>query len=204
MHAATRISFVILLAILIPIIPFVIIGELPGERWLSSTDDNALLFGITGMGLLTADVLLPIPSSIVGTMLGARLGFIPGWAWCWLGLMLGNSIGYLTGRLLLSRFAPDIPRTPTLLLLFATRPVPVLAEAMTFTAGAEKMNFVSFLLVSLAGNGLYSVALAGNGAALLPDALVGPGLILPMLLPVAAWLLWRWLERKHDTQTTDT
>ena len=82
MHAATRISFVILLAILIPIIPFVIIGELPGERWLSSTDDNALLFGITGMGLLTADVLLPIPSSIVGTMLGARLGFIPGWAWC--------------------------------------------------------------------------------------------------------------------------
>ena len=204
MHAATRISFVILLAILIPIIPFVIIGELPGERWLSSTDDNALLFGITGMGLLTADVLLPIPSSIVGTMLGARLGFIPGWAWCWLGLMLGNSIGYLTGRLLLSRFAPEIPRTPTLLLLFATRAVPVLAEAVTFTAGAEKMNFMSFLLVSLAGNGIYSVALAGNGAALLPDALVGPGLILPMLLPVAAWLLWRWLERNTTDHNTET
>ena len=67
MRTATRISFVILLSILIPIIPFVIIGELPGERWLSATDDNALLFGITGMGLLTSDVLLPIPSSIVGT-----------------------------------------------------------------------------------------------------------------------------------------
>jgi len=204
MHTATRISFVILLAILIPIIPFAIIGELPGERWLSATDDNALLFGITGMGLLTSDVLLPIPSSIVGTMLGARLGFLPGWAWCWAGLMLGNSIGYLTGRLLLSRLAPDIPRTPTLLLLFATRPVPVLAEAMTFTAGAEKMNFRSFLLATFAGNGIYSVALTGNGAALLPDALLGPGLILPMLLPVAAWLLWRWLERNRDARNTET
>jgi uncharacterized membrane protein YdjX (TVP38/TMEM64 family) len=202
MRTATRISIVILLAILIPIIPFVIIGELPGERWLSATDDNALLFGATGMALLAADVLLPIPSSIVGTMLGARLGFVPGWAWCWVGLVLGNCIGYLTGRLLLSRLTPDIPRTPTLLLLFVSRPVPVLAEAVTFMAGAEKMKFMPFLMVSIAGNGIYSVALAGNGAALLPDAWTGPGLILPMLLPVAAWLLWRWLERKKTYPDT--
>lgn len=204
MHSAKRLTLVILLAILIPVIPFAIIGELPGERWLSATDKNAVLFGFTGMGLLAADVLLPIPSSIVGTMLGARLGFLPGWLWCWSGLVLGNCAGYLTGRLLLSRFAPEIPHTLSQLLLFISRPVPVLAEAITFTAGAEKMNFSSFLLISLAGNGLYSVALAGNGAALLPDAMAGPGLILPMLLPVAAWLLWRWLERKNHTQTTDS
>ena len=204
MRAATRLSLVILLAILIPVVPFVIIGELPGERWLSATDENALLFGLTGSGLLAADVLLPIPSSIVGSMLGARLGFLPGWLWCWCGLVLGNAIGYLCGRLLLSRFAPDIPQTPTLLVLFASRPVPVLAEAVTFTAGAEKMGFIPFLLVSIAGNGIYSLALAGNGAALLPDAFVGPGLILPMLLPVAAWLLWRWLDRRHSGQATET
>lgn len=203
MHGAKHLSLVILLAILIPVIPFVIIGELPGERWLSATDGNAFLFGITGMSLLAADILLPIPSSIVGTMLGARLGFLPGWFWCWSGLLLGNCIGYLTGRLLLSRFAPEIPHTLSQLLLFVSRPVPVFAEAITFTAGAEKMRFHTFLLISLAGNGLYSLALTANGAALLPDAIVGPGLILPMLLPVAAWLLWRWLERKDNTQTTD-
>jgi len=201
MHATKRLGLVILIAILIPIIPFVIIGELPGERWLSATDENATLFGFTGMGLLAADVLLPIPSSIVGTMLGARLGFFQGWFWCWSGLLVGNSIGYLTGRLLLSRFSPEISPTLSKLLLFASRPVPVLAEAITFTAGAEKMNFNSFLLVSLAGNGLYSLALTANGAALLPDAMIGPGLILPMLLPVAAWLIWRWLERKKKSQT---
>ena len=203
MHGAKRLSLVILLAILIPVIPFVIIGELPGERWLSATDENAVLFGITGMSLLAADILLPIPSSVVGTMLGARLGFLPGWFWCWTGLMLGNCVGYLTGRLLLSRFAPEIPQTLSKLLLFVSRPVPVLAEAITFTAGAEKMNLSSFFLISLAGNGLYSLALTGNGAALLPDSVTGPGLILPMLLPVAAWLLWRWLEKKNNNQTTD-
>ena len=196
MNKAGRMTLVILLALLIPIIPFAIIGELPGERWLSASDDNAFLFGLSGMALLAADVLLPIPSSIVGTMLGARLGFIPGWMWCWLGLMIGNAIGYFTGRLLLARFAPDIPRTPTLILLFISRPIPVLAEALTFTAGAEKMKFSQFFWAILVGNGLYSVALTGNGAALLPDSLTGPGLILPMLLPVAGWLIWRWMEKR--------
>ena len=204
MRNATRLSLVILTAILIPIIPFLIIGELPGERWLSANDDNAFLFGLTGSALLAADVLLPIPSSIVGTMLGARLGLLPGLFWCWAGLVIGNSVGYLTGRLLLSRFAPDIPQTPTLLLLFASRPVPVLAEAVTFTAGAEKVSFYKFLMVTITGNGLYSLALAGNGAALLPEALTGPGLILPMLLPVAAWVLWRRLDRKRPEQTPES
>lgn len=203
MHGVKRFFPVILLAILIPVIPFAVIGELPGERWLSATDNNALLFGVTGMSLLTTDVLLPIPSSIIGTMLGARLGFLPGWFWCWAGLLAGNCVGYLTGRLLLSRFAPEIPQTFSRLLLFVSRPVPVLAEAVTFTAGAEKMNFTSFFLISLAGNGIYSLALTGNGAALLPDSMTGPGLILPMLLPVAAWLLWRRLEQKNITQTPD-
>lgn len=201
MRALTGFAVVILLALLIPIIPFVIIGELPGQRWLSATDENAFLFGITGMGLLALDVLLPIPSSIVGTMLGARLGFLPGLLWCWCGLVLGNGIGYLTGRLLLARFAPEIQHTPTPWLLFITRPVPVLAEALTFTAGAEKMKLSTFLQVSVTGNGIYSLALAGNGAALLPDALAGPGLALPMLLPVGAWLIWRWYERKNRIQS---
>ncbi len=192
-----RFILVAAIALLIPIIPFAVIGELPGERWLSATDHNAWLFGATGGGLLAADVLLPIPSSILGTLLGARLGFLPGWLWGWSGLVLGNLIGYATGRLLLARFATDLPATPALLVLFASRPVPVLAEALTFTAGAARMPLLPFLAVSAMGNAVYTGALAGNGAALLPGALAGPGLALPMLLPVAAWLIWRWMERRR-------
>lgn len=191
MTKKTKSALVILVAILIPILPFAIIGELPGERWLSAADDDAFLFGLTGAGLLAADVLLPIPSSVLGTLLGARLGFVPGLLWCWAGLIAGNLIGYLTGSLLLARFGARLPRAPTLAILFISRPVPVFAEAVTFTAGADRMPLGSFLSVSAAGNLIYALALAGNGAALLPDALAGPGLILPMALPVAAWLLWR-------------
>jgi len=203
MRPVASFTLVLALAILIPIIPFVLIGELPGERWLSASDDNALLFALSGMGLLAADVLLPIPSSILGTMLGARLGFVPGWLCGWLGLVLGNVIGYAIGRLLMARLAPHSAGLPTLLVLFISRPVPVLAEALTFTAGAEKMRFAPFIAVSSAGNAIYALALAGNGATLLPEALAGPGLILPMSLPVAAWLLWRWLERRNTSRSGD-
>lgn len=192
----TRLTVIIILALLIPIIPFAVIGELPGEQWLSATDDNALLFGITGSALLASDILLPIPSSIVGTMLGGRLGFLPGWAWAWAGLMLGNLLGYSAGRLLPARRGAELPALPSLLVLFISRPVPVLAEAASFTAGAGRMGLSGFLAATLAGNGLYAFALAGNGAALLPGALAGPGLVLPMLLPVVAWLTWRWLARR--------
>jgi membrane protein DedA with SNARE-associated domain len=191
MSPKAKAATLIALALLIPIVPFAIIGELPGERWLSAADDNAVLFGLTGGGLLAIDVLLPIPSSIVGTLLGARLGFLPGLLWCWAGLMIGNLVGYATGRLLLARFGERLPQAPTLVALFLSRPVPVFAEAVTFTAGAERMPLRHFIAVCAAGNLLYASALAGNGAALLPDALAGPGLILPMFLPVMAWVLWR-------------
>lgn len=196
MQAPARLSLLILITLLIPILPFAVVGELPGEQWLSARDDNALLFGLTGMTLLAADVLLPIPSSIVGSLLGARLGFLPGFLCAWSGLVLGNLAGYGAGRLLLARLSPALPRTPTLLILFISRPVPVFAEAVTFAAGAGRMALAPFLAASAAGNGLYALALAGNGATLLPESLTGPGLVLPMALPVAAWLLWRWLSRK--------
>ena len=204
MNKRTRITAVILIALLIPIVPFAVIGELPGEQWLSATDDNALAFGLTGAGLLAADVLLPVPSSIVGTMLGARLGFLPGWLLAWAGLVLGNLVGYATGRLLLSRLGTRLPQAPTLAVLFVSRPVPVFAEAVTFTAGAERMRLGPFLAVSAVGNGIYALALAGNGAALLPDRLAGPGLLLPMALPVAAWMLWRWFAHRQDRPISES
>jgi uncharacterized membrane protein YdjX (TVP38/TMEM64 family) len=197
---AGRIAWVLIIALIIPVAPFLLVGELPGDRWLSGTDDNAFEFGLAGAGLLAADLLIPVPSSLLGSMLGARLGFVEGMLWSWSGLMLGNLIGYGLGRLALAPLAGKEKELPALgpTVLFITRPVPVLAEAMTFTAGASRMGMVSFLLATALGNGLYALVLAGNGAALLPQALAGPGLAVPMLFPVGAWLLWRYVVR-HRT-----
>jgi uncharacterized membrane protein YdjX (TVP38/TMEM64 family) len=114
MPARLRLIIVVLLAVLIPVVPFVLLGELPGERWLSAADDNALQFALTGAGLLAADALLPVPSSILGTLLGARLGFLAGALSAWLGMLAGNLLAYAGGRLLLGRLRTPLPETPTL------------------------------------------------------------------------------------------
>jgi hypothetical protein len=195
---AWRGALVVVAALLIPILPFAVIGELPGERCLSANDAKAWRFALAGVLhlLMTGDVLLPVPSSIIGSLMGRRLGFLAGLPSIWLGLMLGNLIGYGVGRLLLGHFGERLPQAPTLWLLFLSRPVPVLAAAATFTAGAERIPPIGFGAVCGLGNLIYAAVLAGNGAALLPQGLAGPGLVLPMLLPVVAWTSWRWLRRR--------
>lgn len=192
---ARRIALVLTCAVCVSSLPFLLVGELPGERWLSASDDHALRFALAGAGLLAADVFLPVPSSIVGTMLGARLGFGPGLAAAFLGLMAGQSAAYLVSRLVLGKRSMELPQAPALTALFLSRPVPVLAEAVVLSAGAARMSWPQFLLACGSGNLIYAGALALNGAQLLPGVPVGPGLLLPMLLPAAAWLIWRMARR---------
>jgi len=156
-------------------------------------------FALTGAGLLAADVLLPVPSSIVGTLLGARLGVAQGFLWTFFGMTVGCAIGYAVGRVSLGRLQAHLPATPTLIAVFLSRPVPIVAEAVAIAAGASGAPFWRYALAAAAGNAVYALVLAANGAALLPDRLLGPGLIVPMLAPVAAWLLWQKRERRADS-----
>jgi uncharacterized membrane protein YdjX (TVP38/TMEM64 family) len=198
----TRGLLIIAAALCVPLVPFFIIGEIPGERWLSATDEHAWLFGLVGAGLLTIDVLLPIPSSIVGTMLGARLGLVAGFLATFTGLMTGQIAAYAFSRRLLRKESSDLPAAPTLMAIFLSRPVPVLAEAMALAAGASDLRWSQFLLACGAGNFIYALALALNGAELVPKALLGPGLLLPMVLPVAGWLIWR--RRRKSTSSGES
>lgn len=199
MRRTVRAVLIITAALCIPLVPFFIIGELPGERWLSATDEHAVAFALTGAGLLAADALLPVPSSIVGTMLGARLGFGPGALAAFAGMMAGQVLAYAVSRWLLRRRTGALPAAPTLAVVFLSRPVPVLAEAVAIAAGAARVSWPQFLLACGAGNLVYAAALALNGAELLAGSLLWRGLVLPMLLPVAGWLLWRAMHRDSST-----
>ena len=197
--AVVRSLLILGCAALVPLVPFVIIGELPGEHWLQAHTGSDRAFAVTGSALLALDVLLPVPSSVIGALLGARLGFTVGTLAAFTGLCAGAYLGYLAGRLVPARAVRGrhggvvpTPSAPTLALVVLSRPVPVLAEAVAIAAGATRMSPRRYALAVAAGNGVYAVALAGNGAALLPDALAGPGLVLPMALPVVSWLFWRW------------
>ena len=199
-----RPGLIIIVALLVPILPFAIIGELPGEQWLSARDDGALTFALSGSAILFLDIVLPLPSSIIGTLIGARLGFWAGFASIWVGLTAGHCLGYLLARLALKRIDAELSEVPTLLVVFLSRPVPILAEATALTAGASAIPFLHFLAACTAGNVLYAGVLAANGAALLPDALFGPGLFIPMLLPVVAWLIWQWSSKRKSVTKSPT
>jgi uncharacterized membrane protein YdjX (TVP38/TMEM64 family) len=199
MSSTKRALSVLLTALLVPIVPFVVIGELPGERWLMSAGGDGLRFGATGAGLLALDVLLPIPSSIVGALLGGRLGFWAGAGWSFLGLTTGHCVGYALGRLTPARWASELPEAPSWIALLLSRPVPVFAEALAIAAGAERMPLAAFISSVALGDLAYAVALAADGAALLPEAGWGVGLIVPLLLPVAGYLLWRKVLARRAT-----
>lgn len=193
-----RIIAVVVATIAIPIIPFVIVGELPGQQWLQASGTSAFGFGFTGAALLALDVLLPVPSSIVGTLLGARLGVAYGILCTLAGLLLGHVIGFSLGRLWPVRFAPETAHTPTGIVVFLSRPVPVFAEAVAIAAGATRLPWRTYLPWCIAGDAIYAAALATNGAHFLPDKLILPALLLPMGLPVASWSAWKiWQSTKR-------
>ena len=117
--------------------------------------------------------------------------------------MAGNLAGFLLARFAstgLRSWLPSFPESTTQAIVFISRPVPVLAEAVALAAGATRMPWSNFLLLSASGNAIYATALCANGATLLPDDLLGPGLIIPMVLPVAAWLAWRALAKRRGRE----
>lgn len=195
MRRAPHFVLIALVALAVPLVPFALVGELPGDRWLSARSGSDALFAFYGAALLSADVLLPIPSSIVGTLVGARVGFWPGFAAVLAGLTAGQLAAYFVARAFAGRDDAVRDTPATTMMVFLSRPVPVLAEAAVIAAGAARMPLAGFLRACVAGNALYALVLAANGSTLVPHALVGPGLVVPMLLPAAAWLAWRRFGR---------
>lgn len=152
-----------ILLLAVPTIPFLVLGEPMEERmtdWLRSRDSaRAVAAGV--LALLTIDVLLPVPSSIVCTLSGAFLGLVPGTLMATLGMtsgaLLGFALGRLFGRLILCRFADaeerrDLDRLVDrfgISILILLRPVPLVAEASTLFLGCTSLRWTTFLAATL-------------------------------------------------------
>jgi uncharacterized membrane protein YdjX (TVP38/TMEM64 family) len=176
---------VILALILIPFLLFEREVDGLAREWLAEGRPR-LGVGAAVAGLLAADVLLPVPSSLVSTAAGALLGVFEGAAASFLGMTAGSLLGYALGRggrPLGLRLAgeSDLARAEALvgrwggLAIALARPVPVLAEATTIFAGLSRMSFGYFMLFSSLANFPISLAYAAIGALATGGARVGPG-----------------------------
>lgn len=161
------------------IVPFVLFGT-SFEAWtfgVLEPSRSAPFIAIAGMLLLAADVVLPVPSTVVASGLGAMLGAPWGILTTAMGLTLGCAIGYGLGRFLGHDFAErelgaadfaylaGLLQRYGLLLLVMCRPVPVLAEASVIAAGVMGMPAWPVLLVTALANLGFAAVYAGLGAA---------------------------------------
>lgn len=126
--------------------------------------------------LLMADVILPVPSSLVATASGMLLGLAEGAFVTWLGLQAGALLGYslgrsagfhatiwLVGRAELKR-AVRLHRRWGAASLIASRAVPVLAESSVVLAGAVRMPLRQFVWLTSFSNAAIALVYGFVGA----------------------------------------
>lgn len=160
-------SLPIVLAVLaVPIVPFVLLGGSLDDwfqRWTESAPDKATSAALV-VGLLTTDIFLPIPSSMVSTFGGGRLGWWLGTLASWAGMSLGSILGFALARRLGPAFTRWFARRESLAqmrllgerygpsVIVLTRGVPILAEASVLLLGLERLAWRKFLPPLLLAN----------------------------------------------------
>ncbi len=170
--------------------------------WL---ERGGVMAALVGIGLLVADVVLPVPSSLVMVAHGALFGVPAGALLSLVGSLGAALVGFAIGRQggpLLSRLVPTEERERADRLLnrwgglaiVVTRPVPLLAETVAILAGASPLGWGRAALAALAGSLPAALLYALTGA--LAASFQSGALVFGIVLLVAGlfWLIGRWAE----------
>ena len=151
------------IAILV-LVPFMIYDEQITawtENFLEESAGHSTLIAIVLGALLAADIVAPIPNSLIATAAGLFLGFVRGTLTSTIGMtascVMGYYIGKHAGRPTIGKFvgAEEMARLERLTDRFGywaiamTRGLPVLGEAAVIFAGMSRMPTPRFMVVSV-------------------------------------------------------
>ncbi len=216
MRELLTMSLLVAAVLLVPVIPFLFIGE-KLEAELTAWFDEALSPAATATliaGVLATDILLPVPSSFVSTFGGAQLGVPLATVASWLGMTVGGMLGFALarfgGRPLAKRLAGTgnlqaMERLATRFgprLIIVTRAVPVLAEASVLLMGASGLSWRPFVVpLALSNLGIALAYSLFGRYAVEHDALL-PALAASVVIPLLATALFRmWLPKQATAET---
>jgi membrane protein DedA with SNARE-associated domain len=203
MHRPLRLLLLLALAaVAVPLVPFLACGarlDALVAGWLDPPPAPPVIAALE-VGVLAADLLLPVPSSMVATLGGATLGLAAGTACAWLGMTAGACAGWWLGRATAGRALARLDATERAalarherrlgpLLVVLSRPLPLVAEAVALFAGAAGMPLPAFVAAAAGGN--LAIAFAWSLAGALgraADSLQWV-LVASLLVPVAIALL---------------
>lgn len=171
-------ALLVLAILLIILVPFLIFGE-SIETWLNyflNSSPPKLLVGIVITGLLSIDILAPVPSSIVSTAGGYFLGFVLGTLISFSGMTISCLIGYYLGSKLGNPISErlvgfhELSKLEKLQnkygnwIIIISRAVPVLSDASILVAGIGRMPLNRFILLILLSNLGISLVYSAIGA----------------------------------------
>lgn len=150
-----------------------------------ATQPSSLTVALVVLAGLSADVVLPLPSSLFSAVAVGWLGPVTGTAVIWAGMTAGHILAYALGRRFgpaavgrwaggadaqaqLDRMCAGLKLTTVLAM---TRAVPILSETTAIVAGAGRMPVGRFVLTCGLANlgvalvyGVFSAVLSGENA----------------------------------------
>lgn len=202
-----RLLVLVVVVLLLPIVPFVLWGDQLEPWFEAKIQQEAPLSTVAtvGIGALVADILLPVPSSVVGTVIGMKAPWVIAVAIIWIGQTLGALVGYFLarglGRPLLNRFCSEEDLaclewlsahhgSKTLLL---TRALPVLAEASVLLFGMLRYPLRRFSIVVGFANLLLAMVYATLGHFGQQNHAQLFAIVASIVIPVIATGVARWL-----------
>ncbi|MBX9679353.1 MAG: VTT domain-containing protein [Gemmataceae bacterium] len=197
-----RTAFVFVGFLTFGLIFFFLLGDsLVDQAWLDTLGPWVWLAAI---GFLIADILLPIPSTLVITMLGQRYGPLLGGLIGTAGSCLAGLIAYGMTRALGRRFAfwllgkelesaERFYAGPGAYAVACSRWLPLIPEAVSCMAGLARMPFGRYMLALVAGSAAMCFAYAS--LAVVSDNPTLP-LVASILLPLPIWWLAARLLRR--------
>lgn len=188
---------------------FFLVVEALGIRLLADPTPwmmrGGALAAVVGVGLLVADVLLPIPSSLVMVAHGALFGVLGGTALSLVGSVGASLFGFAIGK----RGGPLLRRITTpeeraradsflrrwgALAVCLSRPLPLLAETVAIMAGTSGLGWSRMALASLAGSLPPALLYALTGAAVADFRSAALMFLVVMLVTGLFWLTSRLVE----------
>ena len=162
------------------------------------------------IGLLWADILLPVPSSVVTTFAGAKLGWFQAFLASDVGMLLAALTAFALGRFAATtRIARLTPSQAVIgassieswgpWAIFISRGIPLVAEIVLIYVAAKRIPFWTFLWPTLIANTAISLGYAALGQWAADRewfaVVLGASGVIPL---VVGLLVKRWLITSHS------
>lgn len=175
-HAIVVLAMMCVLLALFAIAQVADIGVLVDPR--PAFEGLGALAALVAVALLIADVVLPVPSSLIMVWLGASHGWLIGASLSLVGCVGATVFAFWLGRRggpLLERLVPRDERARVdrflarwgVLAIAVTRPIPIVAETTAVVAGASPaVGWRGMVVAAVAGSAPWAVIYGLSGAAL--------------------------------------